>query len=96
MGEMLELFAVIMSIGLAGGGVYAVIAIASAFAKRLERKGGGSDPALELEVARLQERVHELEGAEDRLAELEERLDFAERLLADRGAPARLRGEEGR
>jgi hypothetical protein len=81
MGEMLELFAVIMSIGLAGGGVYAVIAIASAFAKRLERRGGGVDPALEEEVAHLRERLAGLEGAEERLAELEERLDFAERMI---------------
>jgi hypothetical protein len=38
----------------------------------------------------IQRRLDELENAEKRLAELEERLDFAERLLTRRQDPARL------
>ena len=35
------------------------------------------------EVAEMQRRIEELEAALDRVAELEERVDFAERVLAD-------------
>lgn len=38
----------------------------------------------------IQRRLDELENAEKRLAELEERLDFAERLLTRQQDPARL------
>ncbi len=96
MDDILEFFGVMMSIMIAAGGGYVVIALASAWAKRLERRGGAADPVLEGEVARLRDRVPELGGAEERLAELEERLDFAERLLTDRGQPARLREPEAR
>lgn len=41
-------------------------------------------------VADLEARLAELEGVEGRLAELEERLDFAERMLAAKNEPARL------
>jgi hypothetical protein len=59
-----------------------------AWACRLE--GGVVDPGLSNEVADLRERVAELEGTGARLAELEERLDFAERMLANRPADAQL------
>ncbi len=93
--EALEFFGVMMTIAHSAGGIYAVIAIASAFAKRLERRGGGVDPALEEEVAHLRERLAGLEGAEERLAELEERLDFAERMLTQ-AREARIGPGEGR
>ncbi len=93
--EALEFFGVMMTIALSAGGIYAVIAIASAFAKRLERRGGVVDPALEEEVAHLRERLAGLEGAEERLAELEERLDFAERMLTQ-AREARIGPGEGR
>jgi hypothetical protein len=41
-------------------------------------------------VDALEARVAELEGERDRLAELEERVDFAERLLAREKAQPRL------
>lgn len=66
-----------------------------ALARRIEGRRE-ADPRLPAEVAELRDRVAELETREGRLAELEERLDFAERLLT-RGpgmeAPARLPGE---
>ena len=53
-----------------------------AIGRRIE--GRVADPALQHEVDELRERVRDLEAAQPRYAELEERLDFAERLLAQR------------
>jgi Tfp pilus assembly protein PilO len=55
--------------------------IMRAFGRRMEQKGG-VDPALKGEVEHLHQRLAELEPMQARVAELEERLDFAERLLA--------------
>jgi hypothetical protein len=52
-----------------------------AFARRLEGKGG-VDAALRAEVDQLQARLGEVDVLHSRVAELEERLDFTERLLA--------------
>src|SRR5919107_5895289 len=52
-----------------------------AFARRLEGKGG-SDAALRAEVEQLQLRLGEVDTLHQRVAELEERVDFTERLLA--------------
>ena len=57
--------------------------LAKAMADRLRgRAGGETDPALLAEVDQLRER----------LAEVEERLDFAERLLARGGQPDQIPG----
>ena len=50
------------------------------------------DPA---ELAELRQRLGELEAQQGRVAELEERVDFAERLLASGAAPAQLHREGG-
>ena len=50
-----------------------------ALSKRVQ--GKVEDPGLADRVRELEGRVHELEDAAHRTAELEERLDFAERLL---------------
>jgi len=55
--------------------------IMRAFGRRLEGKGGG-DPALRAEVEQLQMRLAEMDTLHARVAELEERVDFTERLLA--------------
>jgi Tfp pilus assembly protein PilE len=60
--------------------VMVVPALARAIRKRLE--GATSDSPLAAEVERLHARVRSAESLERRVAELEERLDFAERLLA--------------
>ena len=52
-----------------------------AFARRVEGKGG-VDTALRAEVDQLQARLNEVDILHSRVAELEERLDFTERLLA--------------
>jgi len=60
--------------------VMVVPALARAIRKRLE--AGIPDPPLAAEVELLRERVRSAESLERRVAELEERLDFAERILA--------------
>lgn len=54
--------------------------------------GGGRSQDDEARVAQLEQRVADLEAGQAHVAELEERLDFAERLLARSDAAARLPG----
>jgi hypothetical protein len=63
-----------------------------ALARRLEGKGQG-DAALRAEVEQLQQRLGEVDHLHQRVAELEERIDFAERMLARPPAPAALPGD---
>lgn len=58
-----------------------------AIAKRIE--GGGRGGLLEARVAELEQRLAEVEQERHRVAELEERLDFTERLLASANVPAK-------
>lgn len=51
-----------------------------ALARRLEGKSA-ADPALRAELTEVQHRLGEVDTLQMRVAELEERLDFAERLL---------------
>ena len=55
--------------------------IMRALGRRMEHKGD-PDPALRAEIEQPNHRLAEVETVQGRLAELEERLDFAERLLA--------------
>jgi hypothetical protein len=71
-----------------------LIPIAHAYARRVEGKAGGAEQSREL--AELEVRVRELEIRESRVAELEERLDFTERLLAQQRDGARLGAGEQR
>ena len=59
-----------------------------AFARRLE--GGGAAAELQGEVEMLRGRMDQLEQGQARVAELEERRDFAERMLAQTREPDRL------
>jgi hypothetical protein len=76
-------------------GIAAVLAVVmlfrpaiSAWARRIGGEPANAD--LLAEVAELRERVAELEKPNPRLQELEERVDFAERLLAQKGDPSSL------
>ena len=60
-----------------------------AWAHRIEGRGG-SNLALERKVDELQQQLHDADQLNGRIAELEERLDFAERLLAQREDAGRL------
>jgi Tfp pilus assembly protein PilO len=63
--------------------------LARALARRLEGRGA-VDAALRAEMEQLQHRLGEVDAMQVRLAEMEERLDFAERLLAQSREPDRL------
>ena len=56
-------------------------AIGRAIARRIEGKAG-ADPALSDRIEALEHRLADMEQDRVRVAELEERLDFAERMLA--------------
>ncbi len=63
--------------------------IMRALGRRMENRGG-SDPALRAEVQQVSQRLAEVDAMQARIGELEERLDFAERLLAQAREPDRL------
>lgn len=59
-----------------------------AIARRIE--GGAAGAEMQAELDTLRERVRQLEEIPPRMAELEERLDFAERVVAKTREPDRL------
>lgn len=63
--------------------------IMRALARRLEGKGAG-EAALHAEVEQLHQRLGDVDNLQLRMGELEERIDFAERLLAQQD-PGRLK-----
>jgi hypothetical protein len=89
------------TIGIVAVMVFAVLGallypIARAYARRLE--GSAPTAGLREELADLSARLEALQHGQERMAELEGRLDFAERVLAeqrDREPRAGLRGGPG-
>ena len=73
----------LITIAIVAGVALVLYPIARAIARRLEGRGGMSNEVLQ-QVDELRERVRDLESTQHRVAELEERLDFTERLLAQR------------
>ena len=63
--------------------------VVRALARRLEGRGS-NDAALRAEVEQLHQRLGEVDVMQSRIGELEDRLDFAERLLAQSREPDRL------
>src|SRR5918997_276304 len=63
--------------------------IMRAFGRRLEGRGA-TDPAVKADIDHLHARLGEVDALQSRLMELEERVDFAERLLAQSKQPGRL------
>ena len=89
MQEMLELAGVLGTVGFTGVLIYFGIRMANVFTDRVARRGGpGQEVLAELDDLRL--RLGELEADRGRLLEVEERLDFAERLLTSSPQPAQL------
>lgn len=87
--EVVVLIALGMAFSLAWGvlGFIKTIAI-----KKLEARGGGDTEALRHELNELHRRLEALEdGTLVRLQEVEERVDFAERLLASQRDAARIK-----
>jgi Tfp pilus assembly protein PilO len=89
MENILRLFGVFLAMGGAGALTYGAVALISVMAKRADR-GAGDLTALTDELADLRERIAENETLRNRVAELEERVDFAERLLAQRTETPRI------
>ena len=69
--------------------------IMRAFGRRLEGRGG-QDAALKADIDHLHARLGEVDALQSRVIDLEERLDFAERLLAQGQSPERLGASEKR
>ena len=64
-------------------GVLAISLIVLAVRRRIALRRSGSEPAeADARIDFLEQRVAELEAGQERMMELEERVDFAERLLA--------------
>ena len=63
--------------------------IMRAFGRRLEGRGA-TDPALKADIDHLHARLAEVDTLQSRVLELEERVDFTERLLAQSQQPSRL------
>lgn len=72
-----------------GGFVAVFWPLMRAIARRIEGKGR-ADPALLEEIDHLRSRMSDLETMQLRMGELEERVDFAERLLAQKNEPRGL------
>jgi hypothetical protein len=64
--------------------------VAAAIGDRLRGRRHEPDHLLAEDVDALREQVRQLEKMQPRMVELEERVDFAERLLAQPQQPARL------
>jgi len=85
-------------IGMAGlGGVSWVLfrgPVGKALANMLEgASSGNDDPMLGMRVADIEDRLQEISLETQRMTELEDRLDFAERLLTRQSEGARQGGE---
>ena len=72
----------LIGIAMVAGAALVLFPIARAIARRLE--GRGVSQELLQQVEELRDRVRDLEASQHRVAELEERLDFTERLLSQR------------
>lgn len=83
---------VIVIIALAFFGACAMVLypLVRAIGRRIEGRSARTDPAVLAELGQLRSRVEEVEALQHRVMELEERVDFAERLLAQRREPERL------
>ncbi len=90
MDDVLKLFGIMLAIGGAGSIVYVVVALANALVRRLDGGTSGATEQLEAELGDLRARLDDADAARHRIAELEERLDFAERMLAQQREHPRL------
>jgi hypothetical protein len=87
-GSLNDLAAVVLLLG-AGLILAALIwPLIRALARRIE--GGAPSAEMSAELEGLRERVRELEAMQPRMAELEERVDFAERVVAQGREPDRV------
>jgi len=95
MDGVLKFFGVMMAIASAGAVGYLLIAVANVLARRLEGGRAAGIEQLESEMAELRARLDEADAERTRIAELEERLDFAERMLTQQRDASRIGPGEG-
>lgn len=88
--DFLTFIGVVLTFATIGLGGYAAIRMLNVKLRRFEDRAPSAGSLAELDD--LRSRVQELEGERERLLELEERVDFAERLLArhSEASPAAL------
>lgn len=79
---------VLISLGLFAACAFVLFPLFRALARRIE--GKTADRELRAEIDELRARLQELESGQQHVAELEERLDFAERLLSQQRSADRL------
>lgn len=93
MGDPGQVITAIVILTITAVGSYAAVSLIQVLVKRL---GGTSLPQdqLRTELDDLRARIEEGEQARDRIAELEERLEFAERLLAQQREAGKLAAGE--
>jgi hypothetical protein len=87
-------FIIVGTLGMTGLMGWILKPVIEGIGRRLAGGGGSQGAALEAEVQDLHARLGELEGVAQRLVEVEDRLDFTERLLAQQRPAAML--PEGR
>jgi len=85
--DVLKFFGLMLSLGLAGAGTYCAVLVVNAVAARI--RGAGPRDVSPDELEYLRDRAEQVEGLAERVAELETRLDFAERMLTGGPAPER-------
>lgn len=90
MDDFVKLFAIFAGMGLAGATVYGLIAFIGVAVRRMEGRPSASAEELRGELDDLQARVAAGDALQQRVGELEERLDFAERMLAQAAEAPRL------
>ena len=78
---------VMVTMATVGFGGYAAVRLINILLRRMEGSGG---PEALAELAELRARVEELEADRGQVLELEERVDFTERVLAGEGQARRL------
>ncbi len=88
MNDALQLLGVLLAVVCAGTIGYAAFMLVTSLGRRLKRNDNPALPAEELEAIR--ERLAEADQLEARVTELEERMDFTERMLAQQRDAERL------
>jgi Tfp pilus assembly protein PilO len=78
-------------VAIVGGATILLLPLVRALARRLEGRSR-EDPALRGEMDHVRARLSEIDSLQLRLSEMEERLDFAERMLAQQRDVHRLKG----
>lgn len=95
MDDVAKILGILLAFGGAGAVSYALIRLVNVFSRRLERASGPELQAIAAELDDLRARAVGAEELQRRVAELEERLDFAERMLVRQREPGALPGGQG-